>query len=92
MPSRVWCHVQAAAGEHPGHVYVEDYGAAFLTSRAANVWQGNSTAVVRQEINEMFMPDALHPSAAGMRLIAGKLEPLVSRLVSEAGAAGAQTA
>ncbi|BDA49069.1 probable platelet-activating factor acetylhydrolase IB subunit beta at C-terminar half [Coccomyxa sp. Obi] len=85
-------NLQAIAGEHPGHVHVKDYGAAFLTSRAANVWQSNSTAAVRQEINEMFMPDALHPSAAGMRLIAGKLEPLVSRLVSEAGAAGAQSA
>ena len=30
------------------------------------------------------MPDAQHPSAAGMRIIAAELEPLVSRLVSEA--------
>ncbi|CAL8463966.1 g3501 [Coccomyxa elongata] len=85
-------NLRAVAGEHPGHVHVEDYGAAFLTSRASNVWASNSTVAVRQEINEMFMPDALHPSAAGMRLIAGKLEPLVSRLVSEAEAAGAQSA
>ncbi len=92
MPRQHLCHLQAVAGEHPGHVHVEDYGAAFLSSRASNVWASNATAAVRQEINEMFMPDALHPSAAGMRLIAGKLEPLVSRLVSEAEAAGAQSA
>ena len=30
------------------------------------------------------MPDALHPSADGMRAIAASLEPLVSALVAEA--------
>jgi lysophospholipase L1-like esterase len=80
-------HSQAVAEEHPQHVFYEDYGTAFLTKRPATVWQNNSTAPVREEINEMYMPDALHPSAAGMRLIAGKLEPLVSRLVAEAEAA-----
>ncbi len=32
----------------------------------------------------MYMPDAQHPSAAGMRIIAAELEPLVRRLVSAA--------
>ncbi len=65
-------------------MFYEDYGTAFLTKRPAVVWAANSTAPVREEINEMYMPDALHPSAPGMRLIAGKLEPLISRLLGEA--------
>lgn len=83
---------QAFAAEHAGHVRYVDYGAAFLTKRPSNVWgtSNSSTTPVREEINEMYMPDALHPSAAGMRLIAAKLEPLISELVAEAEGAAAQ--
>ena len=34
------------------------------------------------EIKEMLMPDSMHPSAVGMRIIANRLEPLVSQLVA----------
>ena len=34
------------------------------------------------EIKETLMPDSMHPSAVGMRIIATRLEPLVSRLVA----------
>ena len=30
------------------------------------------------------MPDSMHPSAVGMRIIATRLEPLVSQLVASA--------
>ena len=38
----------------------------------------------RFEIKETLMPDSMHPSAVGMRIIATRLEPLVSRLVASA--------
>ncbi|CAL8463192.1 g2726 [Coccomyxa elongata] len=34
------------------------------------------------EIKEALMPDSMHPSAVGMRIIATRLEPLISQLVS----------
>ena len=36
------------------------------------------------EIKETLMPDSMHPSAVGMRIIATRLEPLVSQLVASA--------
>ena len=36
----------------------------------------------RFEIKETLMPDSMHPSAVGMRIIATRLEPLVSQLVA----------
>ena len=48
-----------------------------------NAW-ARATTEPQQGINEMSMPDGQHPSAVGMRIIAAELEPLVSRLVSEA--------
>ena len=68
---------------HFKHVHFLDMGPAFLADAQSNAW-AHATAEPRQDINEMFMPDAQHPSAAGMRIIAAELEPLVSRLVSEA--------
>lgn len=41
-----------------------------------------STDSNKFEIKEALMPDSMHPSAVGMRIIAGQLEPLVSRLVA----------
>ena len=74
---------QDFAAGHFKHVYFLDMGKAFLANAQSNAW-AHATAEPRQDINEMFMPDAQHPSAAGMRIIAAELEPLVSRLVSEA--------
>jgi lysophospholipase L1-like esterase len=36
----------------------------------------------KYEVKEALMPDSLHPSAVGMRIIASQLEPLVSKLVA----------
>ena len=84
--------LQAFAASHPKHVHYADMGAKFLSQSASDVWiktnvNSNTDASARppqQEINEMFMPDAQHPSSAGMRIIAAGLEPLVTRLVGEA--------
>ena len=74
---------QEFAAEEPEHVHFLDLSASFLVKPANEIW-ANATANTRQEINEMYMPDAQHPSAAGMRIIAAELEPLVRRLVSAA--------
>lgn len=71
------------ADENPEHVHFMDMSESFLVRPSSDGW-ANVTAATKQEINEMFMPDAQHPSAAGMRIIAAELEPLVSRLISEA--------
>jgi lysophospholipase L1-like esterase len=76
--------VQDFAAKYPEQVQYVDYGEAFLAQRPSNAWLANGTAPQKMEINEAYMPDALHPSAAGMRIIAEKLEPLVSRLLGEA--------
>ena len=74
---------QGFSEEFPEHVQFLDLSASFLVRPASEVW-ANATAAPVQEINETFMPDAQHPSAAGMRIIAAELEPLVRRLVSAA--------
>lgn len=79
--------LQELAAEDPSYVHFVDYGEAFLALHASNAWQTNTTAPLKKEINEAYMPDALHPSAAGMRIIADRLEPLISKLVSEADSA-----
>ena len=73
--------MQDFSAEHPDHVHYMDLSASFLVRPASEIW-ANATDTVRQEINETFMPDAQHPSAPGMRVIAAELEPLVQRLVS----------
>jgi lysophospholipase L1-like esterase len=35
----------------------------------------------KYEVKEALMPDSLHPSAVGMRIIASQLEPIISRLL-----------
>ncbi len=74
---------QGYAEEESEHIHFLDLSASFLVRPSSEIW-ANATADTRQEINEMFMPDAQHPSAAGMRIIAAELEPLVRRLVSTA--------
>ena len=76
-------YAQDFAAEEPDYVHFLDLSASFLVRPSSEIW-ANATANTRQEINEMFMPDAQHPSAAGMRIIAAELEPLVRRLVSAA--------
>ncbi len=73
-------------------MHYADFGAAFLSHLASNAWGTKDSAPVRQEINEAFMPDAQHPSAAGMRVLAQSLEPLIARLVAEAATDGAAAA
>ena len=34
------------------------------------------------EIRETLMPDSLHPSTMGMRIVASQLEPVISNLVN----------
>ena len=83
---------QAFVASHPKHADYLDLGANFLSRPASDAWisanvNSNTDPSVRpsrQEINEMFMPDAQHLSAAGMRIITAGLEPLVTRLVGEA--------
>ena len=75
--------MQDFSAEQPEHVHFLDLSASFLVRPAREI-AANVTANTRREINEMFMPDAQHPSAAGMRMIAAELEPLVRRLVSTA--------
>ena len=74
---------QDFATDHPEHVHFMDLSASFLVRPASEIW-ANATDTARQEINETFMPDAQHPSAPGMRIVAAALEPLVRRLVSAA--------
>ena len=40
------------------------------------------------EVKEALMPDSLHPSAVGMRIVAAQLEPLVAGLVASHHALG----
>lgn len=35
----------------------------------------------RYEVKEALMPDSLHPSAVGMRIISAQLEPLIASLL-----------
>ena len=40
-----------------------------------------STDKNRFEIKEALMPDSMHPSTVGMRIIATRLEPVISKLL-----------
>ncbi|BDA44584.1 probable platelet-activating factor acetylhydrolase IB subunit beta at C-terminar half [Coccomyxa sp. Obi] len=55
------------------HLHYIDVGQAFLSE---------SLEKNKFEIKEALMPDSMHPSAVGMRIIATRLEPLISQLVS----------
>lgn len=61
--------------EGSDHLHFLDIGQAFLSETL----DGD-----RFEIKETLMPDSMHPSAVGMRIIATRLEPLVSQLVASA--------
>ena len=66
---------QAWAEAHTGFAHYADFGRGFLSQEAVGG---------RYEVKEALMPDSLHPSAVGMRIIAAQLEPLVGRLVQAA--------
>jgi lysophospholipase L1-like esterase len=63
---------QEWAAEHAGFAHYADFGRGFLSEEPV---------AGRYEVKEALMPDSLHPSAVGMRIIASQLEPLVRVLV-----------
>ena len=62
----------AAANSHFAHY--ADLGKGFLSDEPVGG---------KYEVKEALMPDSLHPSAVGMRIIASQLEPIISSLVSK---------
>ena len=61
------------AAANPSYAHYADYGQGFLSSEPVSG---------RYEVKEALMPDSLHPSAVGMRIIASQLEPLITELVN----------
>ena len=53
-------------------------------------WAFLSTEPVggKDEVKEALMPDSLHPSGVGMRIVATQLEPIISSLISTPISAG----
>ena len=49
----------------------------------AQAFLSASTDKNKWEIKEALMPDSMHPSAVGMRIIATRLEPLIAQLLKE---------
>ncbi|BDA51571.1 probable platelet-activating factor acetylhydrolase IB subunit beta [Coccomyxa sp. Obi] len=60
------------AKANPDFAHYADFGKAFLSDEVVGG---------RYEVKEALMPDSFHPSAAGMRIIASQLEPIVAALV-----------
>lgn len=69
--------VPPAAQEHaemnPEFAHYVDMGSAFLSDEPVGG---------KYDVKEALMPDSLHPSAIGMRIVASQLEPIVRNLVS----------
>ena len=65
--------LQAWAAESAGFAHFLDLGAGFLSAEPV---------AGKLEVKEALMPDSLHPSAVGMRIVAAQLEPLVAGLVA----------
>ena len=63
-----------------GQACADVKGLGLLQAFLSETLEGN-----KFEIKETLMPDSMHPSAVGMRIIATRLEPLVSQLVASAG-------
>lgn len=64
---------QEYADENPEYAHYLDLGSAFLSDEPVGG---------RYDVKEALMPDSLHPSAIGMRIVASQLEPIISKLVS----------
>ncbi|CAL5221977.1 g4259 [Coccomyxa viridis] len=65
--------LQAFAELNPGYVHFVDVGIAFL---------GDALVGGKKDVSEALMPDSLHPSSVGMRILATRLEPIIRRLIS----------
>ena len=65
--------MQEYAEQNPDFAHFHDLGSAFLSTEAVGG---------KYEVKEALMPDSLHPSAVGMRIVATQLEPVISSLVS----------
>ncbi|EIE23771.1 SGNH hydrolase [Coccomyxa subellipsoidea C-169] len=59
---------------NPSFAHYADFGKGFLSDEPVGG---------RYEVKEALMPDSLHPSAVGMRIIASQLEPLIASLVRQ---------
>ncbi len=64
---------QDYADNNPEFAHYVDLGSAFLSDEPVGG---------RYDVKEALMPDSLHPSAIGMRIVASQLEPIISKLVS----------
>jgi lysophospholipase L1-like esterase len=49
---------------------------------AVQAFLSQSTDKNKFEIKEALMPDSMHPSSVGMRIIATRLEPLIASLLT----------
>ncbi len=49
----------------------------------AQAFLSASTDKNKWEIKEALMPDSMHPSSVGMRIIATRLEPLIAQLLKD---------
>ena len=70
--ARPLCSWQEYSKANPDFAHYADFSKGFLSDEAVGG---------RYEIKDALMPDSFHPSAAGMRIIASKLEPIVAALV-----------
>ena len=64
---------QEWAADNSGYAHFMDLGQGFLSTEPV---------AGKFEVKEALMPDSLHPSAVGMRIVAAQLEPLISDLIN----------
>ncbi|KAK9905658.1 hypothetical protein WJX75_004011 [Coccomyxa subellipsoidea] len=62
------------AKANPSFAHYADFGKGFLSDEPVGG---------HYDVKEALMPDSLHPSAVGMRIIASQLEPLIAGLVRQ---------
>lgn len=65
--------MQEYASLNPEFAHFADLGSAFLSDEMVGG---------KYDVKEALMPDSLHPSAVGMRIVASQLEPIISELVN----------
>lgn len=66
--------LQEYAKANPSFAHYADFGKGFLSDEPVGG---------HYDVKEALMPDSLHPSAVGMRIIASQLEPLIASLVRQ---------
>lgn len=71
--------MQEYAEQNSQFAHYLDLGSAFLSTEPVGG---------KYEVKEALMPDSLHPSAVGMRIVATQLEPIISSLISTSISAG----